>query len=473
MRGIPFQSSQGNDYFYDDDTGIIFPGSAGPEDRAPYEGKLACVPLGGRLPPPGRVDGETIRDYHLNEGYGFRHLILEVTEQCNLRCKYCVYSEHYPFNRGYRSVKMERPTAFAALDLFFENHRKVRRRNPTSRPFVGFYGGEPLMAFDTIRAAVQYFKEHYAAEFPETMFTITTNGMLLGDEVGDFLAENDFSVIVSLDGDKQSHDRNRIQPNGRGSFDAVFRNLQRFRERHPGYQRLGISACYDYRTDMNVLRSFFDAEKLFVVNISQIDAGNTTYYAQFTEDDKRCFLECYEAFHKIYAEAARQNTIAKDSFLFTYIGVSFAQFAFHPVTRERRPDFLPYTATCVPGEKLCVMPDGTIHTCERINGKFPIGTVHEGLDYDRIAKMVSAYNAAVCRKCAGCPVTRFCTRCFATAAADGIFQISDEMCEQTRLAVRESLVRYIDIAEFRPELLDDITIPYHREILERVGYFVE
>ena len=473
MRGIAFRSSQGNDYFYDDDTGIIFPGAAGPEDRAPYVGKLACAPLGERRPPPTRIDGEALRRHHLDEGYGFRHMILVVTEQCNLRCKYCVYSEHYPFNRGYENVTMDQATAFAALDLFFDNHGKVRHRNPTSKPFVGFYGGEPLLAFDLIRATVGYFQEHYCAEFPETMFTITTNGMLLTDEAGDFLAENGFSVIVSLDGDRESHDRNRVQPNGKGSFDTVFGNIRRFRSRHPGFEKLAVSAVYDYRTDMNALRGFFDAEKLFVVNISQIDPHNSTYYAQFTDADRRCFLDRYEAFHKLYADAARQDTIEKGSFLFTYIGVSFAQFAFHPVMRERRPEFLPYTATCVPGEKLCVMPDGTIHTCERINGKFPIGTVRDGLDYDRIAKMIAAYNAAVCQKCRECPITRFCTRCFATTAADGEFEVSDEICEQTRMTVRESLVRYVDITEFRPDLVDDVTISYHREILDRVGYFVE
>ena len=216
-----------------------------------------------------------------------------------------------------------------------------------------------------------------------------------------------------------------------GSFDQVFANLQRLRRNHPDYQRLAISACYDYKTDMRELRKFFDEQKLFVANIAQIDPYNNTYYAQFTPEDIHRWQEMFKEFHEQYAEAARNNCIEKGSFLFSYIGVSFAQFAFHPVTRERRPGFLPYTSCCVPGEKMYVTGTGKIHMCERINPNFQIGTVKEGLNYPRIAEIIREYNEQICPHCKDCSITRFCTHCFATTATGTSFQLPEGDCRQT------------------------------------------
>ena len=470
MKGIAFSSTQGNEYFYDDDSGLIFPGQQCRSGAAPYSGWLTMSPLGQRQPPPQAVDPQQLRRHHLDEGHGFRHLILELTQQCNLRCRYCVYSEHYPFNRGYHNAMMSPERARSGLDLFMEGHAKVRQRNPSAKPIIGFYGGEPLLNFPVLRSTVEYFQERYGQDFPEALFTLTTNGLLLNDEVGDFLTRNGFSIIVSLDGNQENHDRNRVDLAGQGSYDRVFANLSRLRERHPSFNQLAVSACYDYRTDMGQLRDFFDQHDLFVVSISQIDPNNTSYYAQFTLEDKTRWRGMYEAFQAQFLEAARRDTIAKGSFLFCYVGVTFAEFAFHPITTERRPAFLPYTSCCVPGEKLFVTCDGRVHMCERINNKFPIGDLEQGLDYQRIAQVIAQYNDQICRHCRDCPVTRFCSRCFATTAQDGDFQFVQGSCADTITTVRETLVRYVDVVERRPDLLDGITVEYHGQILEKVGY---
>lgn len=476
MRGIPFSSSAGNQYFYDDDSGLIFPAPEGGEAApAPYEGKLAVTPLGARRPPPTGVDPQAIRAHHLGKAYGYRHLILELTGQCNLRCRYCVYSEHYPFNRGYTHDRMSVDVARRAVDLFMENHRRVHRRNPGSCPILGFYGGEPLIAFAELRATVEHFQRTWGEEFPDALLTVTTNGLLFTEEVQDFLVEHEFSIVLSLDGDRPDHDRNRVTPSGEGSFDRIFANLSTFRRRHPDYRRLAISTCYDYKTDLHDLMRFFDREGLFVVNVSQINPNNaSTYYAQFSDDDRRRFVDNCDRFHELWARSARDGSIERGSFLFSYVGISFANFAFHPVLREQRPAFLPYTSTCVPGEKLYVTADGSIHMCERINPRFPIGSLDDGgLDYRRIADLVDLYNRQVAARCGECPVTRFCDRCFATTAGDDGFELEEGFCGRLADSVRASLVRYADVVETRPEMLDEITIDYHRDILEKVGYVVE
>ena len=472
MRGIAFSSASGNHYFYDDDSGLIFPNAD--DASSPYDGpRLAIRPLGDRQAPARGVAPDAVRSHHLDHAYGFRHLILELTADCNLRCRYCVYSENYPNNRTYTAARMPASTARDAIDAFMRNHDVVHHRNPSSRPIIGFYGGEPLLAFDVMQEAVEHFEKNYRAAYPTALFSVTTNGMLLEDAVQDFLVEHGFSTIVSIDGPKDVHDRNRLTVGGRGSFEQVERNVDRFRERHPGYDRLAVSVCYDLDTDFEELERFFDEKKLFVVSVSQINPNHSTYYSRFTPEQAQRFLDRTEAFHRRYVAAAREDRIEKGSFLYSYLGVAFASFAFHPVTTERRPAFLPYTGTCVPGEKLYVATDGTLHMCERINPHFPIGSLAGGIDYARVAEIIDRYNEEICGACAGCPLTRLCDRCFATTATDRGFALAEGHCQRMIDSVRRSLVDYVDIAEARPDLLEDVTIDYHRNLLAKVGFVVE
>ena len=109
---------------------------------------------------------------------------------------------------------MDIDTSRAAVDLFMQNHIKVRQRNPSAGPIIGFYGGEPLLGFDVLKETWSTSWEKYGDSFKNALFTLTTNGVLLNDEVADFLTSHDFSIIVSLDGNKENHDRNRVEPNG-------------------------------------------------------------------------------------------------------------------------------------------------------------------------------------------------------------------------------------------------------------------
>ena len=117
-----------------------------------------------------------------------------------------------------------------------------------------------------------------------------------------------------------------------------------------------------------------------------------------------------------------------------------------------------------------VTGSGKIHMCERINPNFQIGDLREGLNYPRIAEIIREYNELICSHCKDCSITRFCTHCFATTASGKSFQLPDGDCRQTLETVKEMLVRYVDIVEFRPELLDDVTVEYYHDILKKVGY---
>ena len=146
-------------------------------------------------------------------------LCLHVSHDCNLRCRYCFADEG-----AYHSVRetMSFETAKAAIDFLLRESgsRKVLE--------VDFFGGEPLMNFETVKNTVRYAKEEGAKRGKKFLFTTTTNGLLLDDEIIGFFNEEMENVVLSLDGRREVHDAVRKTVSGKGSFDAVIDKIKKF-----------------------------------------------------------------------------------------------------------------------------------------------------------------------------------------------------------------------------------------------------
>ena len=175
---------------------------------------------------------------------------LQVTQGCNLRCKYCSYSGKYD-NRVHGNKRMSKEIAFSAID-FVLNHSIDR-----DKIYLGFYGGEPLLEFGLIKDCVEYAKRKCVGK--KISFNMTSNTTLINDDIIDFLYDNKFGLTISLDGDRQAHDKNRrFASNGLGSFDTVIRNLKRIMELHPDYLELiHINSVIDPATDFDSTNRFF------------------------------------------------------------------------------------------------------------------------------------------------------------------------------------------------------------------------
>jgi len=146
-------------------------------------------------------------------------LCLHVSHDCNLRCRYC-FASTGDFGTG-RRMTMEPETAKRAIDWVVEKSGK--RRNIE----VDFFGGEPLMAMDTVKAAVEHarsLEEKYDKRF---RFTITTNGILLNEENIDYINREMSNVVLSLDGRREVNDRMRPTVNGKGSYDIILPKFQK------------------------------------------------------------------------------------------------------------------------------------------------------------------------------------------------------------------------------------------------------
>ncbi|MEA3295822.1 MAG: radical SAM protein [Patescibacteria group bacterium] len=131
-------------------------------------------------------------------------LSLEITQNCNLRCKYCVYGEDYFYYRSRSNKEMEYEVTKKGIEYVF-NIINERNKKEFS---LSFYGGEPLLNFEIIKKIVKYSKKLFNKW--KLRFSITTNGTLIDEEIINFLILNNFQVLISLDGPKDVHDAKRI-----------------------------------------------------------------------------------------------------------------------------------------------------------------------------------------------------------------------------------------------------------------------
>jgi len=146
-------------------------------------------------------------------------LCLHVSHDCNLRCRYC-FASTGDFGTGHR-MTMDFETAKKAIDFVVE--RSGKRRNLE----IDFFGGEPLMAMDTVRRTVEYARSLEEKHDKCFRFTITTNGMLLNDENIEYINREMSNVVLSLDGRQSVNDHMRPTPGGQGSYSVIVPKFQK------------------------------------------------------------------------------------------------------------------------------------------------------------------------------------------------------------------------------------------------------
>ncbi len=471
VDALVFCTRSGQEYLYDDYSGLIFPTNSLILDKL-YKPDSTYLGIDRSRPDAVYKDISASDISSYVKRNSFNQLTLEITGACNFRCKYCIYGNHYPATRMFSSRNMDIRTAKKAIDYYMDGVIQKRKINPHAFPTIGFYGGEPLLRFSVIEEIVNYIGGRYSF-LPKIVYTITTNGYLLSEPIADFFVEHDFSIIVSLDGDKDNHDRNRITANQSATFYKVYSNIRKFRGKYPDYKKFGISACYDYRTDLFKMRDFFEREELFIVKLSQVSGANTDYYNLFTAEEEKRFREQLEALRQDFFSAAKNGTLAADTFLFPLFGTEYAEFTFHPMIREKRPDFSPYTAACVPGDKIYVTADGKFHICERVPHDMPIGDVDHGLDFQAIADIMTLYNRKVCTDCPSCTISKLCGVCYATVRRDHDFHRMTEYCPAMKEVCKKKMEDLTSLLERNPSLMEQVTVDYYQAVIDKAGYIIE
>ena len=379
-----------------------------------------------RTPNEEPISEQEVQNHFLMNG--FTELILKVTDECNLRCKYCVYSDHYPYTQDYGSSAMDLKTGISAVNHYM-GLLVEQRKYLNKVPFIAFYGGEPLMNFELIRGVIEHVKDKYR-EIPVN-YTITTNGLLLKNpDIVRYLKENKVIICLSLDGYRENHDRNRVNHNNAPTYNELIDIVERSFTDYPLIYSL---CCIDYRTDMEKLYDhYMENDRIsggkipHVLRISQISDIGTDYYKQFTAEERSAFIASLRNLESRYIGLAKRNE--HNWLLDMLIGQELLRIFDRPRLGNRSGYFF-INGACVPGEKIFVRPDGSFGICEKVGiDSLTIGNVETGLDYSLIVKRIKQLNAITKTKCANCELSMLCNVCYAQMTSLNEIGYTDQDC---------------------------------------------
>lgn len=332
-------------------------------------------------------------------------ITLQLTQDCNFRCKYCIYSEDTNnMQRTHSQKNMSLETGKKAIDFFCQHSIDSPQRD------VGFYGGEPLLQFELLKELVEYAEKQLFGR-PLT-FHLTSNGFLLTDTVVDFLVEHDVSLLVSLDGPQETHDKNRVTKAGYGTYKVIIRNLRRIAERYPEYyKKLRINMVVDPRGDFSIMKDpMNDLGELPKDNIGISYVENTDYEIVASES----FAKQYGQFReKILTDQFEKGNNQVNTPLAMQIIGETRRLKTEMKPTPGIPDETAPSGPCIPGKsRLFISVDGLFYPCEKTNESelMCIGSLNEGFKIEKVKELLNV-GALTEEECKNCWALRHCTLC--------------------------------------------------------------
>ena len=327
-------------------------------------------------------------------------LTLCVTEACNFRCSYCVYGEAYKSCRNHSNKMMSWKIARLAINEFLDHSTGSQPRS------VSFYGGEPLCNIELIRRCISYVRQKTGDN--NIYFALTTNGYLLKDDIADFLASENFSIAVSLDGPAPIHDRNRRSRDGSPTWNRVVTNIKTFVHKHPEYKtngRIGIHVVGVPPIDMVELEEFFSSCNFLtentILSLGWISTQDMTYFKSVPPEDRK--VEGLDILYQEFVTNLEKGRLNKNpkavplkiqTALFQRTFLDFHKRGYSTIDHPHLPEYFCPLPTCIPGvRRTFVATDGTYYVCERIpNTKdMMIGNVHEGINVSKVRQILQKF----------------------------------------------------------------------------------
>ena len=315
-------------------------------------------------------------------------LCLHVAHTCNLNCDYCFASQgKYQGDRALMSFEVGK----RALDFLIEN--SGNRRNLE----VDFFGGEPLMNFDMVKELVAYCRSIEKEKGKNFRFTLTTNGLLIDDDVIDFANRECSNVVLSLDGRKEIHDRYRVDYAGNGSWDRIVPKFQKLVEARGG-------------KDYYMRGTFTHANPDFLKDIEQmLDLGFTELSmepvvcapgdpSELTEEDLPIILDQYEKLAELMIQRDRE-------------GRPFT-FYHYMIDLTGGPCIYKRISGCGSGtEYMAVTPWGDLYPCHQFVGeeKFKVGDIWNGVSNTAIQDEFCSCNVYARPECRDCWARLYCS----------------------------------------------------------------
>lgn len=315
-------------------------------------------------------------------------LCLHVAHTCNLNCSYCFASQgKYHGDRALMSYEVGKQ----ALD-FLMDHSGTRHNLE-----VDFFGGEPLMNFDVVKRLVAYARSVEKERGKHFRFTLTTNGVLIDDDVIDFANREMSNVVLSLDGRKEVHDRYRVDYAGNGSWEKIVPKFQKLVQARQGknyYMRGTFThANPDFLKDIQTMLDLGFTE----LSMEPVVAAHGDP-AALTEADKEIVMQQYEDLARLMLQRDKE-------------GRPFT-FYHYMIDLKGGPCIYKRISGCGSGtEYMAVTPWGDLYPCHQFVGdeKFKLGNIWDGVENHAVQAEFAGCNVYAREECRDCWARLYCS----------------------------------------------------------------
>ncbi|MCY1634296.1 radical SAM protein [Marinifilum sp. D737] len=416
----------------------------------------------------------------------FKKFSLEITQECNLRCKYC----HYTIARDFRkhtSKKMSIQIGKLAIDFYFENAKRIYgsigakefvRSIKEAEPIFLFYGGEPLLSFETIKTLINYLRGKSWCKLgispSEIKLGISTNLTILNESMLKYLIENNIFLYVSIDGPENIHNNNRIYQNGRGSFKDVEGNICKIIKANSKYylNNVFFMSVNSHWDDKDAKQQYFETLSLngnlpYVNYLSLSKRGESVadVYQKLggVEEELETFenkMNEWLNFLKVNSFflkdlARKRNYLLRDllSIINEFKDVNNAKFM------SNNSNLYDSVELCKVGcDNLYVDVEGYFHICEKTDGSITLGNVKEGVTWEKVLSIKTEYLKLMnSKRCKHCINYFYCKICIASIIHRGSLTMPKEIdCEYLKQLRKERVLKYVILIRKFPEILNEI-----------------
>lgn len=437
-RGVFFQTASGRDYVYNTATNQIITLDSGwyrgfPEFQRAEKVFRAISGSGvavGEIPDV--INWPMNRQEYLSAVKdSVPSLVLEITQECTLRCGYCVYSGNYANMRRHGSRFMNKETIKRSLDFFAEHSRAL------SAVSVSFYGGEALIRLDEVKYAVSYAHEIFKDK--TVHFNISSNGTTLTGPVTEWLDEKeDVSVTVTLNG--LFHDKYRKFPSGKGSLDVIGRNLSEIRRHCPGlWKRI------DFIANVATLEELLGIRTYYKEHIGKPPLLVTGILAQGGNEKIRRIIHAADT-EQVTAEVRRLYFEETDPYIAPYYDTDIAGIRARKI--GRRDKVCIGTASCMPfTHALFISATGEFGICEKAGACGRLGNLSGGINTGYVSRLLEDVWEIWNGRCRTCWCQRLCTICFKDfrISPKGIISLPETLCLEMREHIKTTLAMFCEL----------------------------
>ena len=350
---------------------------------------------------------EALAKNYKNNSKVVKALCLHVAHTCNLNCSYCFASQgKYQGDRALMSFEVGK----RAFDFLIEN--SGTRRNLE----VDFFGGEPSLNFDVVKRLVEYAREIEGKYNKNFRFTYTTNGMVLTDDMIEFLNKEMHNVVLSLDGRREVNDHFRRDYQGRGSYDTIVPNFKRLVESRGG-KGYYVRGTYTHNNTDFTNDLFHMADLGFTeLSMEPVVCPPGDPYA-LTDEDLPILFEQYEILAKEMLKRKKEGR-----------GFTFYHYM---LDLKHGPCIYKRITGCGSGtEYMAVTPWGDLYPCHQFVGdtKYCLGNIYDGIKNIEVQdefRTCNSYSRPECRECwanlycsGGCAANAY----HATGSIGGVYE---------------------------------------------------